>query len=152
MRRQEGGYITLYLALTLGVMLSLIFTLIEGVRIQTIRLETEGVMDIGLYSVFGEYNRQLLEQYDLFYIDTTYGEGSPSTDLVEEHLQYYMNQNFIKEITGKLSVDNGDVAYFLNHSNDNKGLVRESEYKGKIRLGQCDKCDKTKSCKCCCHE
>ena len=61
-------------------------------------------------------------------------------------------EDFIKEITGKLSVDNGDVAYFLNHSNDNKGLVRESEYKGKIRLGQCDKCDKTKSCKCCYHE
>ena len=130
MRRQEGGYITLYLALTLGVMLSLIFTLIEGVRIQTIRLETEGVMDIGLYSVFGEYNRQLLEQYDLFYIDTTYGEGSPSTDLVEEHLQYYMNQNFIKEITGLmgfrdltgLSCDNVTLEACLRPS-DEQGQV-----------------------------
>ncbi len=100
MKGAKGGYITLYLALTLGVMLSLIFTLIEGVRIQTIRMETEGVMDIGLYSIFGEYNRQLLEQYDLFFIDTTYGEGDPSVKNTEEHLQYYMNQNFDKEAAG----------------------------------------------------
>ncbi|MBQ9990869.1 MAG: hypothetical protein IJP31_08000 [Lachnospiraceae bacterium] len=100
MKRQTGGYITLYLALTLGIMMSLIFTLISGVRMQTIRLETEGVMDIGLHSIFGEYHRQLLEQYDLFYIDTTYGEGNPSIDRVEEHLQYYMNENFEKERTG----------------------------------------------------
>ncbi|MGN0308923.1 MAG: DUF5702 domain-containing protein [Lachnospiraceae bacterium] len=103
MKRTQGGYITLYLALTLGVMLSLMFTVLEGVRMQTIRLETEGVMDLGLHSVFGEYNRQLLEQYDLFFIDTTYGEGSPSIALLEEHLQYYMNQNFKKEKTGFFS-------------------------------------------------
>ena len=76
MKREKDGYITLYLALTLGVMLSLIFALIEGVRMQTIRMEIEGVMDIGLYAIFGEYNRQLLEQYDLFFIDTTYGQGN----------------------------------------------------------------------------
>ena len=61
-------------------------------------------------------------------------------------------EDFIKEIKEKLSADNEDVSYFLSHSSDNEGLVRESEYKGKIRLGQCDKCDKTKSCKCCYHE
>ena len=97
MRKEKKGTITLYLALTLGVMMCLIFTLIEAVRIQTIQMETESVMDIGLYSVFGEYHRQLLEQYDLFFIDTTYGEGSPLVKRSEEHLQYYMNQNFKKK-------------------------------------------------------
>lgn len=103
MKREKDGYITLYLALTLGVMLSLIFALIEGVRMQTIRMEIEGVMDIGLYSIFGEYNRQLLEQYDLFFIDTTYGQGDPSVKNTEEHLQYFMNQNFEKEAADFLS-------------------------------------------------
>ena len=97
MRKEYNGYITLYLALTIGVLISLVFTMMEGVRMQTIRLETEGVMDIGLHSVFGEYNRQLLEQYDLFYIDTTYGEGKPSVEKLQEHLQYYMNRNFVKK-------------------------------------------------------
>ena len=68
---QKEGYITVYLSLSLLVMLSLIFTLIEGIRMQTIRFQTECVMDIGLNSIFAEYHRELLDQYDLFAIDTT---------------------------------------------------------------------------------
>ena len=98
MKKQTDGYITCYLALTLGIMLSLIFTLFEAVRVQTIRMETEGVMDVALFSVFGEFHRELLEQYDLFFIDTSYGEGIPKNQRTEEHLQYYMNQNFEKKV------------------------------------------------------
>ncbi|MGN1314506.1 MAG: DUF5702 domain-containing protein [Lachnospiraceae bacterium] len=130
MKRTQGGYITLYLALTLGVMLSLIFTVLEGVRMQTIRLETEGVMDLGLHSVFGEYNRQLLEQYDLLYIDTTYGEGSPSIALVEEHLQYYMNQNFKKEKTGFFSFR--DITGLRCDNTALEAYVRASDEEGQV--------------------
>lgn len=97
MKKEKNGYITLYLALTLGIMLSLIFILLEAVRNETIRTETEVVMDTSLYSVFGEYHRQLLKQYELFFIDTSYGEGKPDINRLEEHLQGYMNKNFHKE-------------------------------------------------------
>ncbi len=102
MKAKEQGYITCYLALTLGIMLSFIFTLFEAVRIQTIKMETEGVMDIALFSVFGEFHRELLHQYDLFFIDTSYGEGLSKIQRLEEHLQYYMNQNFEKEVISNL--------------------------------------------------
>lgn len=133
-RKETGGYITLYLAITLGVMLSLIFTLIEGVRRQTIRLETEGVMDIGLMSVFGEYHRQLLEQYDLFFIDTTYGEGEPSIEKTQEHLQFYMNENFQKEAAAfplfrdltALRCDNVTLTAYMRAS-DNQGEVLKEQ-------------------------
>ena len=97
MKKKQEGYITLYLTLTLGIMLTLIFLLLEAVRNETIRTETECVMDISLYSVFGEYHRQLLEQYDLFFLDTTYGQGRADVKRSEERLQYYMNQNVHKE-------------------------------------------------------
>ena len=97
MEQAKKGYITLYLSLTLGIMLSLVFVLMEAVRNETMRTETEIVMDVSLYSVFGEFHRQLLEQYDLFFIDTSYGEGRPDVRRLEEHLQYYMNKNFYKE-------------------------------------------------------
>lgn len=97
MKKEYNGYITLYLALTLGIMLSLVFVLLEAVRNETMRMETESVMDISLYSVFGEFNRQLLEQYDLLFIDTSYGQGRPNVKRSEERLQYYMNENFHKE-------------------------------------------------------
>ena len=59
---KKAGYITVYLSLSLLIILSFIFTLIEGIRMQTIRFQTECVMDMGLNSIFAEYNRELLEQ------------------------------------------------------------------------------------------
>ena len=118
MKKQEQGYITCYLALTLGIMISFIFTLFEAVRVQTIRMETEGVMDIALFSIFGEFHRELLEQYDLFFIDTSYGEGIPKIKRAEEHLQYYMNQNFEKEVVSKMRMPLSGID--INILNDNK--------------------------------
>ena len=135
MRKEHNGYITLYLALTLGVMLSLIFIVLEAVRNETMRTETESVMDISLYSVFGEFNRQLLEQYDLFFIDTSYGEGRPDVERSEEHLQYYMNENFRKDETGSLfgvrdltalSCDNVTFECYM-YASDRQGQVLKSQ-------------------------
>ena len=95
MGNYKNGYITVYLSLTIGILLSFIVTIIEGVRIQTIRFQTECVTDIALNSIFAEYNRQVLEQYDLFLIDTSYGHSDPSVERTKSHLLQYMNMNFI---------------------------------------------------------
>ena len=133
MNGKKNGYITLYLTLILGVMLSLVFVLIEGIRNKTIRTETESVMDIGLYSVFGEYHRQLLEQYDLFFIDTSYGEGKPDIKRSEEHLQFYMNENFrkdgIQNLMGfrdltDLNCDNVEFENYILASDDQGKLLK----------------------------
>ena len=133
MSGEKNGYITLYLTLILGVMISLVFVLLEGIRNKTIRTETESVMDIGLYSVFGEYHRQLLEQYDLFFIDTSYGEGRPDIKRSEEHLQYYMNENFhkdgIQNIVGfrdltDLNCDNVEFENYILASDDQGKMLK----------------------------
>lgn len=91
---KKPGYITVYLSLSLLIMLSFIFTLIEGIRMQTIRFQTECVMDMGLNSIFAEYHRELLEQYGLFGIDTTYGNEDADKNRTGIHLLQYMNMNF----------------------------------------------------------
>lgn len=91
------GSITVYLALTLSVILSLFLTLIEGARTNGIRMQTECAMDLSLYSVFGEYNRELLEQYDLFFIDTSYGTGNCRIENTTAHLKGYFKENTEKE-------------------------------------------------------
>ena len=92
---KKDGYITVYLSLTIAIMLSFIVTMIEGARVQTIRFQTECVMDIGLHSIFAEYNRELLKQYGLLGIDTSYGCEVASNERVKFHLLQYMNMNFI---------------------------------------------------------
>ncbi len=134
-KEKQRGYITCYLALMLGIMLSLVFTLFEAVRIVTIRTETEAVTDIALFSVFGEFHRELLNQYDLLFIDSSYGEGAPDIHKSEEHMQYYMNENFEKgtldgwlgfrDLTS-LNCDNVEFENYM-YASDKQGQVLLSQ-------------------------
>lgn len=92
-RRYTGGYLSVYVSLTLLVMFSLCLTLIEGARRSGTRLETECAVDIGLNSIMAEYHRELFNQYNLFYIDSSYGTSVPSYCNTQYRLQYYIEQN-----------------------------------------------------------
>lgn len=95
------GYITVFLSLSLTLILSLVFTVIEGARISAIRMKFECVADIGMNSVLAEYHRELLEQYDLLFVDTAYGSSHPDIANTEAHLKDYVQKNFrIKEKGG----------------------------------------------------
>jgi len=88
------GEITVFLSLVLVVLLSVLFTVIEGARTNAVLFQTECVADMALQSVLAEYNRELLEQYDLFFIDLGYGSEESGNILLEQHLEGYMNDNF----------------------------------------------------------
>jgi hypothetical protein len=85
---------TVFLALSLTLILSLVFTVIEGARISAIRMKFECAADIGMNSVLAEYHRELLEQYDLLFVDTSYGGTSPDISNTETHLKNYIQKNF----------------------------------------------------------
>jgi len=87
------GYITVFLSLSLTLILSLVFTVIEGARISAIRMKFECVTDIGMNSVLAEYHRELLEQYDLLFVDTSYCGSHPAIANTEGHLRNYMHKN-----------------------------------------------------------
>ena len=91
--RPAEGYLTVFLALTVAVLLTLILTLVEGARVNAIRMKTEVAGNIAVRSVLGEFNRELLRQYDLYFVDTSYGTGSASVENVEQHLRSYMAKN-----------------------------------------------------------
>lgn len=101
------GYLTIFLTLTLTVVISLCLTLVEGVRRNTMVLEIECVTDTGMNSVLAEYHRELLRQYGLFFVDVSYGTGIPSYGAAAEHLTEYMNRNFIcgESLTGAFGRD-----------------------------------------------
>lgn len=128
---KKDGYITVYLSLTIAVILIFIITLTEGIRVQTIKFQTECVMDIGLNSIFAEYNRELLDQYGLLAIDTSYGEPGASADRTKAHLLQYMNMNFevpgivgylpFKDLTA-VHADNADLLN-VSYLSDGEGTV-----------------------------
>ncbi|MDE6620793.1 MAG: hypothetical protein K2K74_09970 [Lachnospiraceae bacterium] len=93
MQTKYNAYLTIYLSLIFGIVLSLLFVLIEGAAIGAVRAQAELVADLGLDSVFAEYNREILNQYELFFIDSSYGCENGGTGMVEKHLSDYMSYN-----------------------------------------------------------
>ena len=92
MRRHEvKGTITVFLSLLSVIFLSLICTVIESARVAGARAQTANITDMGNYSVFSEYEKKLLEKYEIFSIDGSYGTGEFSIDKVNERMKQFMN-------------------------------------------------------------
>ena len=75
MNRNQGS-ITVYLCLTLTILLSLFAAMLKSVRLAGGRVIIASAMDQGLFSLFAQYDKELLEEYDLFYIDGGHGSGT----------------------------------------------------------------------------
>ena len=85
----KKGSITIFLALILSLILSLVCASIESVRMAAARTQILNSMDIGLYSLFRQYDRTLLKDYDLLAL---YAGGKGELDMasVYDNFQSYM--------------------------------------------------------------
>lgn len=93
LQKRENAYLTVYLSLVFGIILSLLLALIEGAAIGAVRAQAELAADLGLDSVFAEFNREVLNQYELFFIDSSYGTGNGGIGKVEARLSHYLGKN-----------------------------------------------------------
>lgn len=131
-KRTKSGYLTVYLSLSLTLLLSLLLTLVEGARINTIRMESECAADIGMNSVLAEFHRELLEQYDLLFVDSSYGTASPSVEKSAQHLRNYMQKNLMVGERGPgnvrdwlaLSVDKAVLSEYSIASDNNGDVMK----------------------------
>ncbi len=106
-KKNPQAYLSIFMSLTLTLVLSLCLVLIEGTRQNTVRLEAECIVDIGMNSVLAEYHREILKQYNLFYIDSSYGTEYPSYYNTEARLRKYMERNAsLKDELGLLEGNN----------------------------------------------
>ena len=87
------GTITVFLSLISVLFLSLLCTTVESARIQGARAKAAAALDMGLFSVFGEFENRVLEQYDVFFLDGASGTGNYSQKALEEKLRTYMEYN-----------------------------------------------------------
>ena len=92
------GYMTVYMTMTLAVLLSLCMTMIEGARRSAMRMEAELITDTAMRSVFAEYNRELMKQYNIFAIDSSYGTTVSGIDEISGHFRDYMEKNYSADV------------------------------------------------------
>ena len=89
----------------MSLVLSLVCASIESVRMAAARTQILNSMDIGLYSLFGQYDRTLLEDYELFAL---YAGGKEELDMasVYDDFQTYMKP-VLKQNSQKLELLQG---------------------------------------------
>ncbi len=85
-----NGVITVYLSLILLLILSLVFTIIEGARVNTARVYAERALSTAMDSVWAEYYKPLWKEYHLFGYAAGEGSGSEKAEEMEEKLSRYM--------------------------------------------------------------
>ncbi|MCR4923485.1 MAG: DUF5702 domain-containing protein [Lachnospiraceae bacterium] len=85
--------ISIFMALILSLICIFILSLIESARFELIKYEMELKSDLALRSCFGEYSRELFEEFDLLYIDSSYRYGKGDIAYLEDHLKDYTDIN-----------------------------------------------------------
>lgn len=111
----KKGYITVFFALVFTVIMSFVLSVFQGVRINAVRLKAECAVSVAENAVLSEYQPELLEMFDLFYVDTSYKSGNPDYHQVENHLWKYIEKN---EKTGLASVE----VFEITMATDSRGV------------------------------
>lgn len=131
----KRGSITVFLALTLGLILSLLSSGLESARMAAARTQILNGMDIGLYSLFGQYNKSLLKDFDLFAVDGACGGKEMNLASVYDNLESYMKP-VMKQNSQKLSVQQGGISgYLLMTDSDGEVFYQQAVQYMKETLG-----------------
>ncbi|MDO4298437.1 MAG: DUF5702 domain-containing protein [Lachnospiraceae bacterium] len=92
-RTGEKGSITVFLSLICILFLALFCTVTESARVQGARAQTANIAGMGNFSVLGEFEKELLDQYEIFALDGGYGTGNFGTGKVNDRLKTFLLYN-----------------------------------------------------------
>ncbi len=112
MKQTKKGEITAFLSLIFVLLLSFILAMAESASIQTVKNRKRMDVDGAVFSLFGEYQKNLLEEYQVFALDSTYESGEYEESLLLDRMAYYGSAGITQEITDiQLLTDNNGQAF-----------------------------------------
>lgn len=88
-----NGSVTVFFSLTGIFVLCLLFAVVESVRIQGARAQTASLEGVANFSVLAEYEKNLLEEFEIFALDGAGGSGSFQIQKSEGRLRHYLEWN-----------------------------------------------------------
>ena len=106
------GEITAFLSLVFVLLVAFIAAMIQSANVHTSRNEKRLEVDRAIYSLFGEYQKQLLEKYHIFALDVSYETGTYDEENLIHRLRYYGAMGMAHEIEALyLLSDNSGQAF-----------------------------------------
>lgn len=110
--KKKKGEITAFLSLIFVLLVSFILAMSQSAQIQTTKNLKRIAVDNALFSVFGEYQKELLEEYKVFAFDMTYGTGQFEEQQLINRMSYYGSMGIEQTITDiQLLTDNSGQAF-----------------------------------------
>lgn len=110
--KKKQGEITAFLSLIFVLFVSFILALMQSAVIQAQKNMSRLNVDRSVFSVFGEYQKDLLEEYEVFAFDGTYGSGEFAEDKILNRLSYYGSVGIQQKITDiQFLTDNNGQAF-----------------------------------------
>ena len=92
-RRKPKGVITVFFALLSALFIAFFSVLTESARIRAARAHMADLAEMANFSVFGEFEKQLLEEFEVFGLNAAYGTGDFSVSRISARLRHYLNAN-----------------------------------------------------------
>lgn len=116
------GEVTAFLSLIFVLLLSFVSAVLQSVSIQVSKNTSRVVVTEAVESVFAEYQKELMEEYDIFALDGSYETGGYSEMQITDRLGFYGTKNMDVSIEKlQLLTDNKgqafreQVAYYMKH-------------------------------------
>lgn len=108
------GELTAFLSLIFLLLLSFVGAVLESASIQVLKNEKRADAGRAAESVFAEYHRMLLEQYEIFSVEGSYESGTMSEENILNRLSYYgaENMELTVEAIRYLTDQNGQEFYW----------------------------------------
>ena len=107
------GSMTIFMTLMLCVMISMISTGLWSVQTAAARTQILNGVDIGLYSLFAQYDRTLLSEYDIFALDASGQDGKLDLASVYDDFSAYMLPVFMQNSQKLIVLEGGLGGYAL---------------------------------------
>ncbi|MGI6069551.1 MAG: DUF5702 domain-containing protein [Blautia sp.] len=132
----KKGSITVFLAFILSLLTALVCTQLSSVKQAASRAQIAGAADIGLYSLFAQYDKDLLEQFEIFGLDGCFGGEALDLgkvyDVIGRYMEPVLEQNFTElklkggGFTGyELATDDGGLPFYHQAAEAEKFLLGE---------------------------
>ena len=93
MKMTVKGSMTIVLSLLMILFLTFCMVLLEGVRNYFLKLEAEQAMELAEFSILSEYQRELYQDYGLFFVDLDYEQGAEQIPVLENRARNYLSKN-----------------------------------------------------------
>lgn len=84
-----SGEVTAFLTIVFVLLAGFLCSLVEAASIQSEKHLSRDRVDMAVYSVFGEYEKELWKRYRVFGTDIGYESGAGSEQTIENRIRYY---------------------------------------------------------------